>query len=158
MKVIKAPNKLIFNGKGDYDSEGSSVFLAGSIEMGKAENWQDFVTKELSREDVIILNPRRDDWDSSWEQQIDNLKFREQVMWELKAMERADIIAMYFDPSTKSPISLLELGLYACSKKLIVYCPEGFWRKGNVDLVCRKYNVTQCISMTDFICQIKESI
>jgi hypothetical protein len=46
---------------------------------------------------------------------------------------------MYFSPETKSPISLLELGLYANSGKLVVYCPEGFWRKGNVDIVCEKY-------------------
>ena len=48
---------------------------------------------------------------------------------------------MYFDPNTKSPISLLELGLFAQSKKLIVCCPEGFWRKGNVDIVCDRYNI-----------------
>ena len=48
---------------------------------------------------------------------------------------------MYFDPNTKSPISLLELGLFAHSKKLIVCCPEGFWRKGNVDIVCDKYGI-----------------
>ena len=153
MKIIKAPGRLCW-----VDDEGSVLFLAGSIEMGQAENWQDKIVKELKDERVVILNPRRDDWDSSWVQKIDNPQFREQVMWELEAMERADIIALYFDPNTKSPISLLELGLFANSKKLIVYCPEGFWRKGNVDIVCRKYKVTQCISMVDFICQIKEQI
>ena len=112
----------------------------------------------LENERVVILNPRRDDWDSTWLQEIDNPKFREQVMWELDALEEADIIVMYFDPNTKSPISLLELGLFARSKKLIVYCPDGFWRKGNVDIVCRKYGVIQCISLTDFICQIKEQL
>jgi hypothetical protein len=24
---------------------------------------------------------------------------------------------------------------------MLVCCPEGFWRKGNVDIVCEKYNV-----------------
>jgi hypothetical protein len=48
---------------------------------------------------------------------------------------------MNFLPDTKSPISLLELGLYASSGKMLVCCPEGFWRKGNVDIVCEKYNV-----------------
>jgi len=68
MKVIKAPNKLIFD-------EPKSIFLAGSIEMGKAENWQERVTKELKKFDnVVIFNPRRDDWDSTWEQKIDNQK------------------------------------------------------------------------------------
>jgi hypothetical protein len=48
---------------------------------------------------------------------------------------------MYFDPNTKSPISLLELGLFAQSKKLIVCCPRGFWRKGNVDITCDRYGI-----------------
>lgn len=48
---------------------------------------------------------------------------------------------MYFDPNTKSPISLLELGLYATSNKLHVICPDGFYRKGNIEIVCDKYNI-----------------
>lgn len=134
MREIKAPNKFKIDPQ-------IFVFLAGSIEMGKAENWQKKVSKELSEFDnIIILNPRRDDWDSSWEQSIDNKKFNEQVNWELSAMEKADYIIMNFVEGTKSPISLLELGLYARSKNLFVCCPRKFWRKGNVDIVCRKYN------------------
>ena len=134
MKVIKAPEMLI---------DGKSIFLAGSIEMGVAENWQNKVERLLSKTDVVIFNPRRDDWDSTWIQSIDNPQFLEQVVWELTAMEKANVIAMYFDPSTKSPISLLELGLFARSNKMIVCCPDGFWRKGNVDIVCAKYGVSQ---------------
>lgn len=135
MIVIKAPNTI------KPYSPHKRIFLAGSIEMGKAENWQEKVTKELSGRIVTVLNPRRDDWDSSWVQSIDNEQFREQVEWELDALELADIIALYFDPLTKSPISLLELGLFARRAKLIVCCPEGFWRKGNVDIVCRYYGI-----------------
>jgi hypothetical protein len=67
------------------------VSLAGSIEMGKAEDWQQKVSKELSEFDEInILNPRRDDWDNSWEQSINNQKFKEQVdlLSEFKEMLR----------------------------------------------------------------------
>lgn len=43
-----------------------SVFLAGSIEMGAAEDWQDKLTKLLNHPNIdYILNPRRDDWDST---------------------------------------------------------------------------------------------
>ena len=115
--------------------------------MGKAEKWQDKVVRLLKdkkdRKNIIIFNPRRDDWDSSWEQDISNKKFREQVEWELRAMEHADKILMYFDPKTKSPISLLELGLFAHTGKLVVVCPKGFWRKGNVDIVCKKYGIKE---------------
>lgn len=118
------------------------VFLAGSIEQGAAPNWQADIERELVKnEKVIVLNPRRDDWDSSWVQSINNPQFKEQVDWELSSQEICDIIFMYFDPQTKSPISLLELGLFARENKLIVCCPDGFWRKGNVEVVCDRYDI-----------------
>lgn len=118
-----------------------SVFLAGSIEMGKAIDWQTELGNLFDSKGWNVFNPRRDDWDSSWEQKISNPQFNEQVNWELDALETANLIVMYFDPKTQSPISLLELGLHAKSYKMIVVCPEGFWRKGNVDIVCKKYNI-----------------
>ena len=116
-----------------------SIFLAGSIEMGKAENWQDELANMLAHTNITFLNPRRDDWDSSWEQSADADNFREQVEWELQSMHDATMILMYLQPNTLSPISLLELGIYAGSGKLTVCCPDGFWRKGNVELVCEQY-------------------
>jgi hypothetical protein len=118
-----------------------SVFLAGSIEMGQADDWQDRVARALADLDVAVLNPRRDEWDSSWVQSIDNPQFRGQVEWELDAQERAGLILMYFAPSTKAPITLLELGLFAKSGKLVVGCPDGYWRRGNVEVVCARYGV-----------------
>lgn len=73
------------------------------------------------------------------EQSESNKVFRGQVEWELDAQERADFVMLYFDPATKSPISLLELGLF--HHKMLVCCPNGFWRKGNVDIVCQRYGV-----------------
>jgi hypothetical protein len=128
-----------------------SLFLAGSIEMGKAEDWQTRVENELKIFPVDIFNPRRDDWDSSWVQSIKEANFKEQVMWELQALERAEYILMYFDPTTMSPISLLELGLHARTGKLIVVCPDGFWRKGNVDVVCRYYDIRQYNTLDEAI-------
>lgn len=119
------------------------IFLAGSIEQGFAESWQTQAENAIeSRKDsnkIRVFNPRREHWDSSWIQSIDNPMFKEQVVWELKALERASTVVMYLDPNTRSPISLLELGLYAQSGKLLVCCPPGFWRKGNVDIVCERY-------------------
>ena len=136
MREIKPPNDLSTN-------DGLKIFLAGSIEMGKAEDWQNKIVKTLEDKKGTIFNPRRDNWDSSWKQSKDNPDFRQQVEWELEALSKSDYILMYFDPNTKSPISLLEMGLYARSGKLLVICPDSFWRKGNVDIVCEKYNVRQ---------------
>ena len=134
MIEIQAPNRI-----SPYWWD-RTVFLAGSIEMGVAERWQDKVVKALEGYPVVVANPRRDDWDSSWEQTIDNFQFAEQVNWELNALEQCALIALYFDPATKSPISLLELGLYIGKTPMVVYCPDGFWRKGNVDIVIQKYS------------------
>lgn len=142
MRVVKAPEK--------YITVDWTLFLAGSIEMGAAVDWQTHLTDRLADlKYATILNPRRDDWDSSWEQKIENDQFREQVQWELRGLARADCIAVYFDPETKSPITLMELGLWASSGKLIVCCPEGYWRKGNVDIVCREYMVRTATCLQD---------
>lgn len=152
MFEIRAPQRL-----DEIAFTGKTVFLAGSIEMGSAENWQERVVESLRYVTGVILNPRRDDWDSSWEQDISNDKFREQVEWELTAMEQADQILMYFSPGTKSPITLLELGLFAESDKLVVCCPVGFWRKGNVDVVCERYGVRRVADIESLVRVVRES-
>ena len=104
---IQSPNKIVV-------PEGySSMFLAGSIEMGIAEDWQKRVQKQLLDKEIVFLNPRRDDWDASWEQTIENPKFKEH------------------------------------SSKMMVCCPEGFWRKGNVDIICERYGITQFDSLNE---------
>jgi hypothetical protein len=110
--------------------------------MGAAEDWQSVIPELFKdRNTLTFLNPRRDDWDFSWEQKESNPQFSKQVNWEMNMLDLCDVIFMYFSPETKSPISLLELGLYANSKKMIVCCPDEFWRKGNVDIVCSRYGI-----------------
>ena len=136
MLLLKAPANLNI-----IDPTDKTIFLASSIEMGAAEDWQEEVVQYFSDVNVVLLNPRRDNWDPSWEQSISNPQFYEQVTWELNAMDLADKILINFLPNTKSPISLLELGIYAHTDKVVVCCPEGFWRKGNVDIVCERFNI-----------------
>ncbi len=139
---MQNPNKLtIITAPNNFNIKGKKLFLAGSIEQGKAINWQKAVIKKLENTKWIILNPRRDHWNKLWASSIKNKKFEQQVKWELNAQEKADKILMVFDPKTLSPISLLELGLFAKSGKMIVVCPKHFWRKSNIDIVCRKYKI-----------------
>jgi hypothetical protein len=144
-RIIKPPAPL------DLHGAERSLFLAGSIDMGRAEPWQAGVERALVDEEVVILNPRRDRWDASWEQSLENPLFREQVEWELSGQERATVIAMFFAPDTKAPITLLELGLFARSGKLIVCCPAGFWRRGNVEVVCVRYGIPLVDRLTTLI-------
>ena len=135
-----------------------SIFLAGSIEMNAAENWQEKVEKELSDFPIEIYNPRRDDWDSSWTQDISDPTFYEQVTWELDHLEGARLILLYLDPNTKSPISLLELGLFSSSERLVVCCPDGFWRKGNVQIVCERYDIPLFDTYDEWIEEVKNRV
>ena len=132
--VILPPKEFDVTGK-------ASVFLAGAIDMGAADDWQKEIGESLKDVDCTVLNPRRKDWDKTWKQEIENPKFREQVEWELRGLEQCSFIALCLTKDSKAPISLLELGLHVSEGKMIVCCPDGFYRKGNVDIVCAKYNV-----------------
>jgi hypothetical protein len=109
------------------------IFLGGSIDMGQAEPWQDKVVQALSAydDDLILLNPRRDDWDSSWLQDpTPGTQFHTQVSWEMAAQEDSDLLIYYFASGSQSPITLLELGTYGTSdpNSTIVVCSPEFYR------------------------------
>jgi nucleoside 2-deoxyribosyltransferase len=108
--------------------------------MGAAVDWQQQIINDpvIYSLPVTILNPRRKDWDSTWPQDPNFKPFREQVEWELAGLDAADIVFFYFDPKTKAPISLMELGLMlGKGKKVIVCCPKEFWRCANVEITCQ---------------------
>jgi len=141
MQIIKPPYPL------PIDHKKPILFLAGSIEMGKAEDWQQHLSQELTTFPITILNPRRDAWDNSSKPSIDNPLFKEQVDWELDGLEMAHYRVFHFEAGTKSPITLLELGLMANKGNNLIHCPEGFWRKGNVDIICERYGIPQFKSL-----------
>lgn len=121
------------------ENKGRRIFLAGTIDMGNSENWQDEATKLfdnplLKKIGFTIYNPRRAEGFKNEDQD-------EQIRWELDHLDKADIILMNLLPSSRSPISLLELGLYAESGKLIVICPKEFYRYSNVRITCEKYRI-----------------
>jgi Nucleoside 2-deoxyribosyltransferase like len=85
MPLIFAPNPI-------PDTTRPKIFLSGSIDNGAAEDWQTRLYNACSELDVVFLNPRRPDWDSTWEPVKTNPQFREQVTWELDGLDRADLI------------------------------------------------------------------
>jgi len=116
------------------------VFLAGSIDRSAAP-WRAQIATSLAAIDGTLIDPSRLDWDATWSESADDPRFREQTQWELAALERADIVAFYFDPTTRAATTLLELGLVARSGRALVTCPEGYCRKGNVDIISARYDV-----------------
>lgn len=117
------------------------VFFGGTIDDGKSINWQNELIGKLNSCDtvhpIIVYNPRRTDWPSS----EDHSEIDKQIKWELSHLERADLIVMNILGSSKSPISLMEIGLFARQNKLLVFCPKEFYRYDNVRVVCGSYGI-----------------
>lgn len=121
------------------DNIGRRIFLAGTIDMGNSSDWQNTLISRLSDDryqnlNITIYNPRRDK-----EFNVDDQE--EQIRWELSHLDKADVILVNILPDSKSPITLMEIGLYANSGKLVVVCPKEFYRYDNVRIVCEKYNI-----------------
>ena len=121
------------------DNIGRRIFLAGTIDMGNSSDWQNALISRLSDDryqnlNITIYNPRRDK-----EFNVDDQE--EQIRWELSHLDKADVILVNILPDSKSPITLMEIGLYANSGKLVVVCPKEFYRYDNVRIVCEKYNI-----------------
>jgi hypothetical protein len=133
-----------------------SVIFYGAIQAEPA--WQTSLAASLSDLPVDILDPRRDDWDSSWVEDISFSKFREQVEWEMDHAKVADVIVFYFPPGTLTPVTLLELGMYAGTGKAVVCCPEGFSKRGNVQIVCLRYGIDLLESLDDLTKTIRSKL
>lgn len=139
-----------------YSPYSFKVFFAGTIDNGNSEDWQkdlycrvamhdnlvitmgeNYVTPE--KLNITVFNPRRDNWkkDATDEDVI------QQIKWEQDKLDESDLIIMYFAENSKSPITLLELGLYGQTGKVIVYCNNKFYRYNNVKQTCDKYLIEQ---------------
>lgn len=119
--------------------------------MGSAPKWQTDVADKFIEFDVTFFNLRRESWDSTWKQLQTETNFNQQMNWELDKLEDSTIIFMNFTAESKSPISLLELGYFAKSDKMIVCCPKEFWRVGNVEIVCTRNSIPLFYDIEDAI-------
>lgn len=144
MKIIK-PNSPI------QVIDGISIFLAGTIDNGKSINWQLEMEDILKDYNVTLLNPRRDNWNPN----SSRAEMVKQINWEMDNLDKCDVIFMNILEESLSPITLLELGLYANSGKMIVSCHEEFWRKINVDVVCDRFNIPRYDNFDDAITKLK---
>ena len=131
MQVFTAPENYV---------KPLKVFLGGTIDGGDSPDWQQEVIDILnkaSKTPAIVFNPRRKEFDKNAPSEL----VQEQIDWEQRHLDEADIIIMNILPDSKSPISLLELGLYAQTGKLKVFCSPDFYRYENIKMTCNKYKV-----------------
>lgn len=127
-------------------------FLAGSIDLNLPNNWRKEVIEELE-DSVHFFDPIRVN-----HEMLNNAQMREHIEWELDALSLSDKILLNFLPDSKSPISLVELGLYAKTDKLIVVCPDKFYLRRYVSVLCNKYNVPFFNSLDKAIQYLKKSL
>lgn len=154
MTEIQAPNSTSTAAK-KWDP---IIFLAGSIEMGQAENWQQKIISHFKNDPVTFLNPRRNDWNSNWIQSKDNPEFKTQVFWELDGLE-FDLVVFYFEPNTISPITLLELGIVlARGQRCIICCPDGYFRQGNVELTAEYFKKSTIKTFEELLREINNEV
>lgn len=131
MRIVKPPFPV------SLEKNEVLLFLGGTIDMGNSENWQAKVEKilyeKLGDVPLVIANPRRDDWDSTWVQDpTPGTQFHGQVNWELQTQQESDVRLYNILGDSKSPITLLEIGLFGG----IVVCDSSFYRYGNVKMAC----------------------
>ncbi len=160
MQVIEAPASLEAF-KGSKAIKGIRVYVAGSIVVDESKkcwiySFIDKLGQHFQNKNLFVFHPMQKDWDSDWGITKADPKFRKQFEWELEAQELADIIVMHFEHDALAPISLMEFGLNVRPiaigySRLIVHCPEGFWKKGNVDIVCAKYGIKQAKTFDNLV-------
>lgn len=100
---VQYPDKPILN------KSLRAVFLGGPL---TSDNWQKEVTEKLEGKAIIVVNPRKDEWQMS--------KVEEQVAWEIEYLEQSHAIFFWFSwdhPNIEA--TLLELGRCTATKGVI---------------------------------------
>lgn len=105
-----------------------TVFLAGGITG--CPQWQHPLAHLLADTDLIVLNPRRENFPMD-----DPNAARGQIEWEQKHLLLADMISFWFCSQTLCPIVLLELGYWLNSvKPLFVGIHPDYKRRQDVEI------------------------
>lgn len=108
MYYLEAPNSCPAKIRKSKDAR---IFLAGGI--SGTPNWQREMANELSPLDIIVYNPRRENYPS------DPRAVKQQVLWEFDHLRDADIISYWFPRESICPIVLYELGAWSMTDKPI---------------------------------------
>lgn len=131
------------------EKNSTYCFLAGSIDFDSSHSWREKVKKEL-KGTIRFFDPTRIEHNDFTDAQM-----KEHIEWELDALKLSDRILLNLLPESKSPISLVELGLYVQSDKLIVVCPKSFYKRRYIETICNKYDTVLFDNLDEAIEYIK---
>ena len=140
-----------------------NVFTAGSIEMGNAVNWQPLMANHLRDLPITVCDPRRpdNDWNPAMARVPDDnglTGMQAQIDWELNAQDRVTVICFFFDVDTNSPVSRLELGLFAKSNKVVVCCDDRYHKWDNVKATCERYKIPFAKTFEEFVPKVRNML
>ena len=148
-----------------------SVFLAGSIEMGQARDWQnemigDEAECSLSSLDIAIYSPRRLKFAKLKGEDGFPEAFKEQLDWEHKHLEGSSIISMFFwggwphekEIKRLAPVTMLELGEFCHSGRIIVGCEQTYPKRDNVEYVCKKHGITIVDTLEELAVEVRKKV
>lgn len=154
-QIIRAPERRTFR-------HATTLFLAGTTPRPGQPDWRAVVVEATAGLPVTLLDPVRPDWDGSWVEDVSFAPFREQVAWELDMQEAADLVAFFFHPHKDGMISLLELGLCARAShsvaRIVVACPPGYVKRGNVQMICQRFGLCLVESVEDLAAELAQRI
>jgi len=68
------------------------------------------------------------------------------------------VIAMYFYLETISLISLMGLGLFIKTKKMVIYCLGDFHGRGDVQVMCDEYDGKLVGILNKLVKEVKDKI
>ncbi len=145
MQVVQSPVEKELN---SY----FSIFLAGGI--SNCGNWAKELIDLLSDTDLIIYNPRRDDYKKD-----DPTAEEYQVNWEYKYLSKVNAYSFWFTHETYNPITLFELGtvIKNTNKPIFIGCHPDYMKKNNLIIQMKLYRpeIKVVHSLYDLSQQIK---
>lgn len=107
MIYIEAPNEYEYKNKSfPYEEWKQSLFLAGGIT--NCPNWQKELVKLLENTELIIFNPRRENFPI----EEPNAAY-EQIKWEYNKFQVCKQISFWFSTGSLNPIVLFEYGRWS---------------------------------------------
>lgn len=156
--VVLAPERPDLTGR-------RTVFLAGTTSATGEADWRESLASALGGQlppdtarDIVLLNPKRDDWDSTWREDFRDARWAEQVQWELDMQDAAHLVVVFFHGVSPAPISLLELGLCVRSGRAVVCALDNYSKRGNVEAVCRRYGAVMVNTPEELAAKVAERL
>jgi len=112
-----------------YELRGLGIYL-----LGEADSWKALVRRYLEDVDCTFFDPGN----------------RNDVLWEFRALELADIILIHYEPCKSNSKALLLSGMFF-DKDVIIHIPKAVDNAYILEQACLRYNRPICFETKEFL-------